>query len=573
MSRYAGLLTLALASLLMQGQLLAFTTEGIIHSGDSQLLQAQPRPSKQSAESLSHTYTVQRNDTVYSIATRHGLIAEQLAVMDGILPPYLISPGQRLRTQLAENMAGSTLPLPTSEPRLVTYSTSATDDQETVLDAPPAFKTVVVQLTSGDQSELSQETSKDDHILLSSSVSKEIKADKKSLTSSLSVKDSFNLNNTYIKKRPGWQSNILSSSHSEWDVDMQLSLLKGLKVSGQFKSSLSDHGNRNSGIFDAGHGYSRMQEHDIDPFGSLDTERSGNLADDGKYFVKLDASGEQGAFGYGTRYLSWSKDFESLGKKPKGVKEDEAGHESWVSWRQGNLKLKTGYSEQWDNVANDPEESRNTDRLIRITPSYTLHDWPYARVSVSYGQGSRQSSMDPAGEQAYSGPLSEISTSFYLAADTMDLNLEASLKESSNDLVDSGSSKTVTYAISGSYYPSDFIYITPDFSISQEEYLKGTREYRYTGTYSSLSLTYQPPEHPYRLNLYTGYDSYKGNDGYTDNNNLNTRLSLDWELKSNRMEQSTLSFEITSDSYTDNIYTDSSTDDVAAGIIWRWTGY
>ena len=172
MSRYAGLLTLALASLLMQGQLLAFTTEGIIHSGDSQLLQAQPRPSKQSAESLSHTYTVQRNDTVYSIATRHGLIAEQLAVMDGILPPYLISPGQRLRTQLAENMAGSTLPLPTSEPRLVTYSTSATDDQETVLDAPPAFKTVVVQLTSGDQSELSQETSKDDHILLSSSVSK-----------------------------------------------------------------------------------------------------------------------------------------------------------------------------------------------------------------------------------------------------------------------------------------------------------------------------------------------------------------------------------------------------------------
>jgi hypothetical protein len=287
----------------------------------------------------------------------------------------------------------------------------------------------------------------------------------------------------------------------------------------------------------------------------------------------MDATGKQGAFAYGTRYLSWSKDFESLDKKPKGIKEDEASHESWVSWRQGNLKLKTGYTKQWDNVGNDPEESRNTDHLVSITPSYTLHDWPHVGVSVSYGQGSRQSSRDPAGEQPYKGPLSEISTSFYMTADTMDLYLHTSLKESSNDLVDSGSSKTVTYSISGSYYPSDSIHITPYFSISQEEYLKGALEYRYTGTYSSLSLTYKPPEHPYRLDLHAGHDSYKGNDGYTDNNNLNTRLSLGWDLKSNHMEQSTLSFEITSDSYTDNIYTDSSSDDLAAGIVWRWTGY
>ena len=402
---------------------------------------------------------------------------------------------------------------------------------------------------------------------------KKVNLGKRSLTSSMGDNKRFHLNSNYIEKLPYWRDGKRFSPDAELGANMQLSLFDGLKVSGRFTSRMSDQDNSNPQIFDAGNINSWMQGYEIGPFGSFDTKRSRNFADTGKHFIKLDATGKQGAFRYGTRYLSRSKGYESLAKKTKkGIEEDKAGHKSWVSWKQGNLKLKTNYSEYWDNIGNDPEKSRNTDRLVSIAPGYTLHEWPYVGVEVSYAQGSRESSMDPAGEQPYSGPLSRISTSFNISANKINLYLGTSLEESSNDLVESENSKTATHSIGGSYYPFDSIYITPDFSFSQEEYLKGTQEYQYTGTYSSLSLTYKSPEHPYSLHLYAGHESYKGNDGYTDTDNINTSLSLDWDLWSNREGKSTLSFDINSYSYTDHIYSDSSSDDLTARVVWRWTG-
>ncbi|MFO7340129.1 MAG: peptidoglycan DD-metalloendopeptidase family protein [Lysobacteraceae bacterium] len=43
------------------------------------------------------TVVVQRGDTLYSIARRHGLTVAQVAGWNGLQPPYTIYPGQRLR--------------------------------------------------------------------------------------------------------------------------------------------------------------------------------------------------------------------------------------------------------------------------------------------------------------------------------------------------------------------------------------------------------------------------------------------------------------------------------------------
>lgn len=44
-------------------------------------------------------HVVQRGDTLYGIAWRHGLDYREIAVANGIGPPYLIRPGQRLRLE------------------------------------------------------------------------------------------------------------------------------------------------------------------------------------------------------------------------------------------------------------------------------------------------------------------------------------------------------------------------------------------------------------------------------------------------------------------------------------------
>ena len=46
---------------------------------------------------ISGTHVVQRDETLYRIATRHGLDWRDVAHRNGIGPPYLIYPGQRLR--------------------------------------------------------------------------------------------------------------------------------------------------------------------------------------------------------------------------------------------------------------------------------------------------------------------------------------------------------------------------------------------------------------------------------------------------------------------------------------------
>ena len=55
-------------------------------------------------------YTVERRDTLYSIAWRFGLDYRRLATANGIAAPYRIFPGQRLR--LKPNQAPSPAPVP-----------------------------------------------------------------------------------------------------------------------------------------------------------------------------------------------------------------------------------------------------------------------------------------------------------------------------------------------------------------------------------------------------------------------------------------------------------------------------
>jgi lipoprotein NlpD len=68
-------------------------------------------PVKVSTPRYGATAVVQRGDTIYHIATSNGITALDLALWNGIPPPYIIYPGQRLRLYPgATSTAGTTSP-------------------------------------------------------------------------------------------------------------------------------------------------------------------------------------------------------------------------------------------------------------------------------------------------------------------------------------------------------------------------------------------------------------------------------------------------------------------------------
>jgi lipoprotein NlpD len=75
-----------------------------------------PAPPAAGGIAAPETHIVQRDETLYRIATRHELDWRDVARRNGIGPPYLIYPGQRLRLTGAAAIASGPVPAPAAAP-------------------------------------------------------------------------------------------------------------------------------------------------------------------------------------------------------------------------------------------------------------------------------------------------------------------------------------------------------------------------------------------------------------------------------------------------------------------------
>ena len=71
----------------------------------SRVIRTAPAPVRVSAPKYGATAVVHAGDTLYHVATTHGISVLDLAVWNDIAPPYTIYPGQRLRLYPRERSA------------------------------------------------------------------------------------------------------------------------------------------------------------------------------------------------------------------------------------------------------------------------------------------------------------------------------------------------------------------------------------------------------------------------------------------------------------------------------------
>ncbi len=93
-------------------------------------------PQAPSVASVPETHVVRRDETLYRIATQNGLDWRDVARRNGIGPPYLIYPGQRIRLAGAAGLGGSAPSVSPVQPATTTRPSSAPSD--TVARAGPS---------------------------------------------------------------------------------------------------------------------------------------------------------------------------------------------------------------------------------------------------------------------------------------------------------------------------------------------------------------------------------------------------------------------------------------------------
>ena len=131
--------------------LIASCASSHVVRGPSRTTRSSPPPVRVSTPRYGATAVVQRGDTIYHIATVNGLTALDLALWNGVPPPYTIHPGQRLRLYPGgAPVVQRTSPSPASKPTQPAVPVATTPSNAPFAWRWPTEGSLVESYASGD---------------------------------------------------------------------------------------------------------------------------------------------------------------------------------------------------------------------------------------------------------------------------------------------------------------------------------------------------------------------------------------------------------------------------------------
>jgi septal ring-binding cell division protein DamX len=299
------------------------------------------------------------------------------------------------------------------------------------------------------------------------------------------------------------------------------------------------------------------------PDGQFDSQNSSNL-----FRYNLSSAGQE--FRYGLQYYSTGKGFATPGKDKKKVTADREGTEFWGQWRMGALSLKPLFSHSYDNLNVDPDRPRLTDNQVGLRLDHSLMSWPYLGYSVSYMQGTRQSSLEPENYAPVSGPISTATLSVDYSDNTWSASLYSSRSKSENsESSNVYQNTTVGHYLSGSYYPNKIFSISGSLDQMRDEY--GQWDATTLTRDASLSLSYRPTVGNFDRYAYVSYSAQKNAEWKQDYKYLSTGLGQRWYLLRKPSMVSAVSFDVSYNQYLDDVYSEASTRDLAVWLRYNFT--
>jgi hypothetical protein len=300
-------------------------------------------------------------------------------------------------------------------------------------------------------------------------------------------------------------------------------------------------------------------------YSSFDPRTEFGLDDDANRSIKLGMQGKYGRFKYGTAYQSTGGNFEARKKEKNKLKKGRENWESWTSVGVGDFSVKTSYAQRESNIDNNPNRPHYTEDEARVTLSHTLSQWPYFGYSVSYGQGGRDTTKQN-GSQA-SGPMNRTGASLDYSSNNWSSSLGTYRLDLRNDLAGGLNTDIQGYYLSGSYYPSANFSVSPAIDLSNEYYESDSS--RTSRQSFSLSATRSFDHRPFDITAYGQYYTDQNDTWSLDTEGVYAETGIVWNLGRQQSMPTTLGLHLTYNAYTDNVYADSSVEDVAAWLMFR----
>ena len=245
--------------------------------------------------------------------------------------------------------------------------------------------------------------------------------------------------------------------------------------------------------------------------------------------LRLGLSGTHGGLRYGITYRTAGKYFVNL--------PDQATREVWGEWGVGVARIRSSFTETWNNVEKDPTRSRLTQTQERVSLAIAPPAWP--ELSLAFARSSIASSLEPQGVLPQRNQVDTVEGALSYTSATWTTKLSSLYSLNSDRLRGGAETVGLTHALSGSYRPTTSLMIAP--SLSWREDWQRWSGVQIDTASASLSLSYTPSTE-FTLTTVGSWSQAHSSDQLVDRRAYNAKSVFTWTYQGGLVRRS-LSFE------------------------------